>query len=97
MSSKLTTKDVELLKKRDKLRSQLKKLETQLKPRIEILCTDHNGETIDTSVGSVKFEQITSSAVQWKTLATALLDDKDVEEALPSFSNERVANRVTLV
>lgn len=84
----LTEDDVKLLKRRETIKAELKRLDTHLKPRIT--------ETIDIRgtglvlIGNkqVELKRSIRASVSWKPLLYSIIDESTIDAVKDDYSNE---------
>ncbi len=80
--------DVKLLTRRDKLKAEIKRLDTHLKPRIAETINIHGTGLVLIGNKQVELKRSVRASVSWKPLLYSIVDESTIDAAKGDYSNE---------
>ena len=96
-SSVLTTDDLSLIKKRETLKRNLKKVEAELKPRITRTVDQYGEGTFMLGNMIVELKRTVRSSISWKSLAHGVIEPEVITSVQASYTVESNIDSVKVV
>ncbi|MFA7286933.1 MAG: hypothetical protein WC052_04720 [Patescibacteria group bacterium] len=84
----LTDADFELLKRREEVKAELKRLDEHLKPRITATIDAHGTGKAKISHHEVELKRSVRNTVSWKSLCASLVPEDVILSTQPDFTEE---------
>ncbi len=88
--------DLVLMKRRDKIKAELKQLDSQLKPRIENTVKRFGVCTVKIGDAQVRLSQSVRASVSWKACAYSLASVEEVEAVTGEFTVESTSYKAQI-
>ena len=93
----LTANDIKLLRGRDRLKAELKRLDAHLKPRISAAIDELGAGRVMVGASMVELRRSARLSVSWAALATALLAADVIASQRESFTVEHTIDSCKVV
>jgi len=96
MKDMLEESDLTLIKRRNKIKAELKALDSQLKPRIKNTVKHFGACVVIVGGTQVILSQLTRQSVSWKACAYAVATIEEVESIADEFTVESISYKAEI-